>query len=118
MIDEVWKNYGKYKSFGGWYISGEISRQTKGAINAFRAMGKQCKDVSGGLPTFISPWIDGKKAVQASSGRLTKAESISVETHEREWNEIFDGIHDVVDACAFQDGHIDYDELECVFFGQ
>ena len=23
-----------------------------------------------------------------------------------EWNEIFDGIHDVVDACAFQDGHL------------
>lgn len=115
VIDEVWNNYGKYKSFGGWYISGEISRQTKGAIDAFRAMGKQCKDVSGGLPTFISPWIDGKKAVQASSGRLTKAESISVETHEREWNEIFDGIHDVVDACAFQDGHIDYDELDAFF---
>ena len=115
VIDEVWKNSGKYKSFGVWYISGEISRQTRGAIDAFRAMGKQCKDVSGGLPTFISPWIDGKKAVQASSGRLTKAESISVETHEREWNEIFDGIHDVVDACAFQDGHIDYDELDAFF---
>ena len=31
------------------------------------------------------------------------------------WNEIFDGIHDVVDACAFQDGHIDYDELDAFF---
>ena len=39
VIDEVWKLYGeKYKSFGGWYISGEISRKTKGAIDAFRAM--------------------------------------------------------------------------------
>ena len=28
---------------------------------------------------------------------------------------IFDGIHDVVDACAFQDGHIDYDELDAFF---
>ena len=66
VIDEVWKNYGsKHKSFQGWYISGEISRATKGAISAFHAMGKQCKDVSGGLPTFISPWIDGKKAVMA-----------------------------------------------------
>ena len=36
VIDEVWRNYGsKYKSFGGWYISGEISRATKGAIDAF-----------------------------------------------------------------------------------
>lgn len=116
VIDEVWRKYGeKYKSFGGWYISGEISRATKGAIDAFHAMGKQCKEVSGGLPTFISPWIDGKKAVMAGGGALTKAEAVSVQEHEREWDEIFDGIHDVVDACAFQDGHIDYDEL-VVFF--
>lgn len=116
VIYEVWNMYGrKYKSFGGWYISGEISRATKGAIGAFHAMGKQCKDVSDGLPTFIAPWIDGKKAVMASSGQLSKAQGVSVEEHEREWNEIFDGIHDVVDACAFQDGHIDYDELDAFF---
>ena len=114
VIDEVWESYGYYKSFGGWYISGEISRATKGAISAFHAMGKQCKDVSGGLPTFISPWIDGKKAVMGT-GKLTREEAVSVQEHEREWNEIFDGIHDVVDACAFQDGHIDYDELDAFF---
>ena len=116
VIDEVWQNYGsKHKSFQGWYISGEISRQTKGAIEAFHAMGKQCKDVSGGLPTFISPWIDGKKAVMASGSALTKEQAVSVQEHEREWGEIFDGIHDVVDACAFQDGQIDYDELDAFF---
>lgn len=116
VIDEVWEKYGsRYKSFGGWYISGEISRATKGAIDAFHAMGKQCKEVSNGLPTFISPWIDGKKAVMAGGGALTKAEAVSVQEHEREWDEIFDGIHDVVDACAFQDGHIDYDELDAFF---
>ena len=80
VIDEVWKMYGeKYDSFGGWYISGEISRKTKGAIDAFND------------------------------------QAVSVAEHEREWNEIFDGIHDVVDACAFQDGHIDYDELDAFF---
>jgi hypothetical protein len=115
VIDEVWKKYGSHKSFAGWYISGEISRKTKGAIDAFCAMGKQCKDVSGGLPTFISPWIDGKKAVMASSGSLNKAEAVSVQEHEREWGEIFDGIKGAVDACAFQDGHIDYDELDTFF---
>lgn len=116
VIDEVWENYGsKHKSFQGWYISGEISRQTKGAIGAFHDMGKQCKSVSGGLPTFISPWIDGKKAVQAASGDLTKTNAVSVQEHEKEWDEIFSGIHDVVDACAFQDGHIDYDELDAFF---
>lgn len=115
VIDEVWQQYGsKYDSFGGWYISGEISRATKGAIGAFHDMGKQCKDVSRGLPTFISPWIDGKKAISDTS-KLTKEEAVSVQEHEREWDEIFDGIHDVVDACAFQDGHIDYDELDEFF---
>ena len=115
VIDEVWKNYGHHKSFGGWYISTEISRQTRGAIETFHGMGKMCKEVSNGLPTFISPWIDGKKAVAAAGAALTKAEGVSIEQHEREWNEIFDGIHDVVDACAFQDGHIDYDELDAFF---
>ena len=116
VIDEVLKKYVKrYKSFGGWYLSGEISRATKGAIDAFHAMAKQCKDVSNGLPTFISPWIDGKKAVMASGSQLTKEDAVSVQQHEKEWNEIFDGIHDVVDACAFQDGHIDYDELDAFF---
>lgn len=116
VIDEVWKKYGeKYDSFGGWYISGEISRKTKGAINAFRSMGQQCKDVSGGLPTFISPWIDGKKAVLAGSSAIRREDAVSVQEHEKEWGEIFEGISGVVDAVAFQDGHIDYDELDAFF---
>ena len=114
VIDEVWKSYGHHKSFKGWYISTEISRKTKGAIETFHTIGKQCKDISNNLPVFIAPWIDGKKAVMPTEG-LTKEQAVSIEEHEREWNEIFDGIHDVVDACAFQDGHIDYDELDMFF---
>jgi hypothetical protein len=48
-------------------------------------------------------------------GNLTKEQAVSVQQHEREWDEIFDGIHEYVDACAFQDGHIDYDELDAFF---
>jgi hypothetical protein len=115
VIDEVWKQYGHYPAFQGWYLSMEISRQTRGAIEAFDALGKQCKAVSNGLPTLISPWIDGKKAVIAASGQLTKADAVSLQEHEREWNEIFDGIQHAVDAVAFQDGHIEYHELEDFF---
>ncbi|MFC3196104.1 DUF4434 domain-containing protein [Parapedobacter deserti] len=111
VIDEVWAKYGHYSSFGGWYLSMEISRKTKGAAAAFRTLGMQCKDVSGNLPTFISPWIDGKKAVLAASSSLTKAESVSLKAHEEEWGEIFTEIKGAVDAVAFQDGHIDYHEL-------
>jgi hypothetical protein len=111
VIDEVWERYGHYKAFKGWYLSMEISRQTKGSVQAFNTLGKQCKDVSNHLPTFISPWIDGKKSVMASSTSLTRQDAISVEEHEREWNDIFEAIHHNVDAVAFQDGHIDYDQL-------
>lgn len=115
VIEEVWAKYGHYKSFGGWYISTEISRKTKGATEAFRTLGLQCKTVSNGLPTFISPWIDGKKAVMASSAQLSKEEAVSVREHEQEWGEIFSGISGAIDAVAFQDGHIDYHELPAFF---
>ncbi len=115
VIDEVWAQYGHHPSFKGWYLSMEISRKTKGAIESFYKLGKQCKDISGGLPTFISPWIDGKKAVMATSGMIAKENAVSIAEHEAEWNEIFSGIHTVVDAVAFQDGHIDYDELDAFF---
>ncbi|GGK62399.1 DUF4434 domain-containing protein [Rufibacter glacialis] len=115
VIDEVWKQYGHFKSFGGWYLSMEISRKTKGATEAFRTLGQQCKDVSGGLPTFISPWIDGKKAVMAATAQLSKEDAVSLRQHEEEWSEIFSGLQGSVDAVAFQDGHIDYHELEDFF---
>jgi hypothetical protein len=115
VIDEVWKRYGHYKSFGGWYLSMEISRRTKGATEAFRTLGRQCKDVSSGLPTLISPWIDGKKAVMAASAQLSKEESVSLRQHEEEWGEIFAGVQGAVDAVAFQDGHVDYHELADFF---
>ncbi len=115
VIDEVWQKYGHYRSFGGWYLSTEISRRTKGATEAFRTLGMQCKEVSGGLPTLISPWIDGKKAVMAASSGLSKEDSVSLREHEEEWSEIFAGVQGAVDAVAFQDGHVDYHELPDFF---
>ena len=111
IIDEAWQKYGHHKSFAGWYLSMEISRRTAGAMKAISTLGTHCKAVSGGLPTFISPWIDGKKSVMASSSKLTKQEGISIREHESEWNEIFQAIQGAVDIVAFQDGHIDYDQL-------
>lgn len=113
VVDEFAKKYMHHKSFGGWYISTEISRNNTGCAECIRDLAKLCKDHAK-VPTFISPWIDGKKAVEAGSGQSTK-EGISVSEHEKEWNDIFSGIHDYVNAVAFQDGHIDYDELDTFF---
>lgn len=115
VIDEVWSKYGHHKSFKGWYLSMEISRNTKNAVHAFKTLGLQCKELSAGLPTFISPWIDGKKAVMAASSSLTREDAVSLQQHEKEWSEIFAGIQGAVDAVAFQDGHIDYHELDDFF---
>ncbi|WP_420320173.1 DUF4434 domain-containing protein [Flagellimonas sp.] len=112
VIEEVFKKYGHYQSFKGWYLSLELSRRTKGAIEAISKLGKKCKTISKGLPVLISPWIDGKKAVLASEISVAKSNAISIEQHFEEWNEIFDGIQEAVDIVAFQDGHVDYDELE------
>ncbi len=115
VIEEAWKIYGHHPSFKGWYLSMEISRKTIGAVEAFRTLGIQCKQISNNLSTFISPWIDGKKAVLASSSTLTKTDVIEVAQHEKEWNEIFSGVQGTIDAVAFQDGHIDFSELNTFF---
>lgn len=112
VIEEVYKTYGHYKSFGGWYLSLELSRKTKGAVDSIAKLGNQCKVVSGGLPVMISPWIDGKKAVMATANQITKDASISLKEHEQEWDEIFDGIKNSIDIVAFQDGHVGYNDLE------
>jgi hypothetical protein len=111
LIDEVWSKYGHYSSFKGWYLSQEVSRKTKGIIDLYNQLGSHCKAVSNNLPTLISPYIDGKKAIMANESNLSKADSISLLEHETEWNEIFDGIKKSVDIVAFQDGHVEYHEL-------
>lgn len=112
VIEEVYQRYGHYSSFGGWYLSLELSRKTKGAIETIAQLGKQCKDISNGLPVLISPWIDGKKAVMASGSALYKNNAVSLQEHAREWDEIFDGVKHGIDIVAFQDGHVGFEELE------
>ena len=112
VIDEAFQKYGQHPNFGGWYLSLELSRKTKGAITSIVKLGEHCRAVSGGLPVLISPWIDGKKAIMANTPQLTKKTSILIREHEKEWDEIFDGIKNSIDIVAFQDGHVDYNELE------
>jgi hypothetical protein len=111
IIDEAYAKFGSHPNFGGWYLSMELSRKTKGAVETLSNLGRYCKEISG-LPVLISPWIDGKKAVLASEKELTKTESVSLTQHELEWDAIFDGIKEGIDIVAFQDGHVDFDELE------
>ena len=111
VIDEVWSRYGHYKSFAGWYISQECSRNTGKIVDLYASLGRYCKEVSGGLPTMISPYIDGSKNVSQYNASTSKQNVVTLESHEREWDAIFAGIKGAVDIVAFQDGHVEYDEL-------
>ena len=110
-VEEVWKRYGRRTAFKGWYLTQEVSRRTKGIIDVYASMGRFCKQISGGLPVLISPWMDGLKGTNAFSSQITKQNGITPQEHEREWDEIMAGIAGVVDIVAFQDGHVDFHEL-------
>lgn len=111
IIEEVWKKYGHHSSFKGWYLSAETGSPR--AIGMLRRLSRQCKDVSGNLPTLISPGINGRKNVCSFLPETAKNEDFdTVEMHERRWREIFDATKGFVDICAFQDGHVEFYELE------
>lgn len=111
VVDEVWDLYGRREAFRGWYLTQEVSRRTRGIIDLYATMGRHCKELSGGLPVLISPWIDGVKAVGGEGGVIQREESITLAEHEAEWGEVFEGIRGAVDIVAFQDGHVDFHEL-------
>jgi hypothetical protein len=112
VVDEVWKKYGHRAAFKGWYLTQEVSRRTKGIIDVYAKMGNHCKDISNRkLPTLISPWMDGIKPGWSFETAIYKTDGITLEEHEREWDEIMAGISGAVDIVAFQDGHVDFHEL-------
>ena len=115
VIDEVWARYGSHPAFKGWYLCQEVSRKTGKIIDLYARLGQHCKQISNGLPTLISPYIDGKKALLSNQSSLSKADAIGLQEHEREWNEILDGIQSAVDILAFQDGHVEFDQLADYF---
>jgi len=111
VIDEVWNRYGSYPAFAGWYICQEVSRKVGEIIETYAQLGQHCKTVSNNLPTFISPYIEGEKALLSSQPSLTREDAITLQQHEREWDEILSGLTEAVDIIAFQDGHVAYHEL-------
>jgi len=115
VIDEVWQRYGHYPAFKGWYLSQEVSRKTGKIIDLYAQLGGHCKSVSSGLPILISPYIDGTKAILSSQSQLSRQEQITLREHEEEWDQIFDGIRQVVDIVAFQDGHVELHTLQDYF---
>jgi hypothetical protein len=111
VVDEVWEKYGRSPAFKGWYLSLEVSRKIGAITDTYASLGKHCKDISGGLPVLISPYIDGNKNLSSEGSSIDRGASIEISEHEKEWDDIFAGIRGAVDIVAFQDGHVDFDAL-------
>ena len=103
VAEEVWKNYGHHKSFKGWYLNCEISRNSIGMTNLYRDLGNFVKDLSENLPTMISPYICGVK--------VCPEKPVTIIEHEHDWDIILSEIKGAVDIVAFQDGQCTYEEL-------
>ena len=115
ITEEAWERYGGHRSFAGWYLTDEITLKEADRAPFIRDLGRHCKDLSNGLSVLISPLMDGAKNVDQFSGEVRKADASGVEAHEKAWNDIFDCLKGAVDSVAFQDGHVDYHELEDYF---
>lgn len=111
VVEEVWARYGHRKAFKGWYLSNEISRASQGVTELYAGLGRHAKQISGGLPVLISPYIDGIKSVGAFGAESRNDNPVDLASHEREWDDILGALHGAVDVLAFQDGHCGYEEL-------
>lgn len=109
VVDEAWERYGNYPAFKGWYLSQEIGRRNANAQACYKKLGEHCKAFSPDLKIFISPGMLGPKAYNADMQKLGK--TIPLRDHEEEWNEIMEQIHSFVDIIAFQDGHLNFEDL-------
>jgi hypothetical protein len=109
FIDEVVARYGHHRSFAGWYLCHETSRNAANIVELFNHIGKHAKQALD-RPVLISPFPQGAK--QFSGGDvMSLTESLN------HWNRIFQETRGAFDICAFQDGQIHYQELPAFHSG-
>ena len=109
LLDEVWERYGHRKAFKGWYLSKEVgTAENMQIVEEFVRYSKYVKEISGGLPTLISPGMIGRKCWLPND---PNAHDLDFSGHERDWDKIMGIISGCVDTIAFQDGHVTFDEL-------
>ncbi|MCG9896168.1 MAG: DUF4434 domain-containing protein [Fimbriimonadaceae bacterium] len=104
FLDEFMERYGDRKAFAGWYLTHETSRNDSHIIELFNHIGGHCRQLKD-VPILISPFPQGSKQFGAGD-TFTMAESFD------HWERIFEATKGSFDICAFQDGQIQYSELD------
>ncbi|MBN9501902.1 MAG: Tat pathway signal protein [Armatimonadetes bacterium 55-13] len=102
FLEEAVQRYGHHKSFKGWYLTHETSKNDAHIIELFNHIGRHCKELKD-VPVLISPYPQGAK--QFGENVMSLDESFE------HWDRIFGATKGAFDICAFQDGQIHYQEL-------
>lgn len=109
IISEVQDLYGDRKAFRGWYLTHEVCANNSGTIDLLLKQGRHAKAISGNKPTLISPYFAGVKANGGTTDNGYRP--LTVEEHTEQWDQIFSRLSGTLDYVAFQDGHVNYQEL-------
>lgn len=104
FVDEVVERYGGRKAFGGWYLAHEGARHDNHLVDLYRSIGSHCRQAKD-VPVLISPYPMGTK-------QFAHGEAFTLAETRDHWSRIFDEAAGAFDVCAFQDGQIQYSELE------
>jgi hypothetical protein len=111
FADEVWEKYGKSLSFAGWYLPHETADTSMRIIDINTTLAKYLKKKTN-LPILISPYFLGRIDPYSVFVYGERATPRSVDEHIRQWEEIFENFKGLVDYCAFQDGTLNFLDLE------
>lgn len=110
VSSEIWSNYGcRHHSFGGWFISQEVSVENSHELASIVDLCKHCKSISGNKKIVMSPWIDGNRLLEDN-----KNDDSMVRQYKSQWDEILSQLSSVVDVCTLQDTSVS--DLDCAHF--
>ncbi|OHB54334.1 MAG: Tat pathway signal protein [Planctomycetes bacterium GWF2_50_10] len=102
FTEELFSKYGHFKSLGGWYICHEIDSCNENVMRVYKQLARHLKAMKN-IPILISPYIHGRKQFGN--------DAISIANHKAQWDKAFSKFEGGVDIVAFQDGQVDYEEL-------
>ena len=103
FVREAADRYGHHRSFRGWYLCHETSRNDANIVELFNEIGGACREAKD-VPVLISPFPQGAK-------QFSGADVMSLDESFDHWSRIFAATKGAFDVCAFQDGQIHYAEL-------
>ena len=103
LVHELKERYSGFKAFKGWYMSHEGSmhyHQTK----IWKPLVQEIKKFDTERPVIVSPRYHGRK--------FSPDAPITPEIHAQHFDYVLEEMEGLIDAYAFMDGHVDFNELE------